>query len=252
MSGKLGEQAGASDRSPSAEGHEHEHAGAHEVATPSGRPPGARFELFTDTFWISPWVFTCFVALHEKALPFQTSTIALERREQRAEGYRRRTVTGRVPALRDGTFWLAESTAIVDYLEEAYPETPRVLPADVIERARARQILSWLRSDLGALREARPTTTMFYTPVPGPLPHAAREAADKLLAVADALVPEGATSIFGAWTIADSDLAFTLQRLIRNGEQVPERLAAYAAAQWARPSVRAFVERERPAYVSYD
>jgi glutathione S-transferase len=249
MSGDARDRAGAEDPSHD---HAHARAGVPSRSSPSGRPPGARFELFTDNFWISPWVFTCFVALHEKGLAFQTTSVALEKNEQRAEGYRTRTITGRVPALRDGTFWLAESSAIVDYLEEAYPDTPRVLPTDVLERARARQILSWLRSDLVALREARPTTTLFYAPAADPLPPAAREAADKLLAVADTLVPKDATSIFAAWTIVDSDLALMLQRLIKNGERVPDRLAAFAAAQWARPSVHAFVERERPAYVYSD
>jgi glutathione S-transferase len=215
----------------------------------SGNVP--RRELYTDTFWISPWVFTAFVALKEKGLTFDMVAVALEKKAQLDPAYRDGTITGRVPALRDGEFWLSESQAIVDYLEEAYPDTPRVLPADVRHRARARQILGWIRTDMGALREARPTTTMFYERGAGPLPPAAREAADKLVRVAGLLVRDGATSLFGTWCIADSDLAFTLHRLILNGEDVPANLRAFAAAQWARPSVRAFVEHERPPYVPY-
>ena len=47
-------------------------------------------------------------------------------------------------------FTLAESQAILDHLEEAFPQMPRLLPANIQERARARMILGW--SDLLALR----------------------------------------------------------------------------------------------------
>lgn len=211
----------------------------------------APLKLYTDSFWISPYVFTAFVALKEKVLAFEAIPVALQSKAQLEPGFRDRSVTGRIPCLVDGDFWLAESQAMVDYLEEAYPDAPRVLPADVKERARARQILGWVRSDLGALREERSTHTMFYEHATTPLTPAGRAAADKLLRVAELLIPAGATSLFGAWTIADSDLAFMLQRLILNGEQVPARVRAFADAQWARPSVHGFVERERPAYVPY-
>jgi glutathione S-transferase len=208
-------------------------------------------ELSADSHWISPWVFTAFVTLKEKGLPFTTVSVALESKAQLEPAYRDGTITGRVPALRDGDFWLAESTAIVDYLEEAYPDTPRVLPADVRQRARARQLLGWLRSDLGALREARPTTSMFYERVKNPMPPAARQAADKLLHVCMLLLPDGKTSLFGAWCVADADLALVLHRLILNGDEVPSGVRAFAEHQWARPSVRAFVEHARPPYVPY-
>jgi glutathione S-transferase len=208
-------------------------------------------ELFIDDLWISPYVFTCFVAFEEKGLSYRTVSVPLQNKAQHDPAYRDRSITGRVPALRDGDFWLAESQAIVEYLEDAYPDAPRLLPIDMHDRARARQILGWVRSDLDALRAARPTSTMFYEHAKEPMPPEARAAADKLLRVASLLVPEGKTSLFNAWSIADSDLAFMLHRLILNGEEVPARLRAFADAQWARPSVRAFVERPRPPYVSY-
>lgn len=207
--------------------------------------------LYADAFWISPYVFTCFVTLKEKGLPFQVTDVALHQKAQHDPGYRDRTLTGRVPALAHGDFWLAESQAIVEYLDEAFPETARALPADLRDRARARQILAWIRSDLMALREERSTHTMFYDRAAAPLSAAGKESADKLLRVADQLIKDGATSLFGAWSQADSDLAFMLHRLILNGHEVPAKIRAFAAAQWARPSVRAFVEHPRAAYVPY-
>jgi glutathione S-transferase len=212
------------------------------------QPP---IKLYTDAFWISPYVFTVFVALHEKGLPFETVNVALQEGEQRAPRYRDRSVTGRVPAIEHGGFFLAESQAIVDYLDEAFPDAPRLLPEGLHERARARSVLGWIRSDLLALREERGTHTMFYERAAAPLSDQGRAAADKLLRVAELLLPTGQTSLFGAWSIADSDLAFMLHRLILNGEEVPARLRAFAEAQWARPSTHAFVDRARPPYVPY-
>lgn len=211
----------------------------------------ATLELYTDAFWISPYVYSVFVTLREKGLPFETIAVALQDGAQHEPSFRDRSITGRVPSLAHGDFVLAESQAIIEYLEDAFPDTQRVLPAAARDRARARQILGWVRSDLMPLREERSTHTMFYDHATAPLSPKAREAADKLLRVADLLLPAGATTLFGAWSIADADLAFMLHRLILNGDEVPARLRAFADAQWARPSVRAFVEHERPAFVPY-
>jgi glutathione S-transferase len=207
--------------------------------------------LFADTFWISPYVFTCLVTLREKGLDFTVEPVALESKAQQAPAYRDRTITGRVPALRHGDFWLAESQAIVEYLDDAFPDAPRAPPRDVEARARARQVLAWLRSDLLPLREERSTVTMFYDRATTPLSEAGSAAAAKLLRVADLVVPAGSGSLFGAWSQADSDLAFMLQRLLMNGHDVPAKVRAYAEREWQRPSVQEFVTHERAAYVSY-
>lgn len=208
--------------------------------------------LFRDDFWISPYVFTCDVTLREKGLAYETVAVALQRGEQRAEGYASGSVTGRVPALRHGDFMLAESSAIAEYLEDAFPATPRVLPADPKERARARQVMSWIRSDdTLPIRMERSTTTMFYERATKPLSEEARGAAAKLVAVASRLLARGGEHIGSAWSIADADLAFMLQRLVLNGDEVPAPVRAYAERVWRRPTVRAFVERERPPYVAY-
>src|SRR5262249_47982546 len=142
----------------------------------------------------------------------------------------------------------AESSAIAEYLDEVFPapQYPRLLPADVIERARARQIMAWLRSDLGGLREERSTVTMFFRFRLEPLSPGAARDADKLIRVADQVIPADGGSLFGSWCLADSELAFMLHRLILNNEAVPDRVRSYAATQWSRPSVRAFVDHKRP------
>src|SRR4051812_37367720 len=120
-----------------------------------------RITLFVDKFWISPYVFSCFVALEEKGLAFDTEVDSVYTGGHREPSYRDPSITGRVPALRHGDFWVAESSAIVEYLEDAFPAV-KVLPVDVKERARARQVMAFVRSDLMPIREERPTTTLFY------------------------------------------------------------------------------------------
>ena len=206
--------------------------------------------LYVDRFWISPYVFSCFVALREKGIAFETCDVGLDRGDQKAPDFRARSITARVPSLTDGDFSLSESQAIVEYLEDVKPE-PSILPRDVKERARARQILAWVRSDLDAIRAERPTSTMFYDHTSVPLSKAGEAAAAKLVDVASRLVPDGRTQLFETWSIADADLAFMLHRLISNGHDVPAKVRAFAETQWSRPSVAEFVRRDRPAYVPY-
>lgn len=206
--------------------------------------------LSRDSFWISPYVFSCFVALREKGLPFETREIKLQDKQQQSADYAARSITARVPSLEHDGFTLGESSAIVEYLEDAFPSTPRVLPANVRDRARARQIMSWIRSDdTLPIREERSTNTMFFERANKPLGDAAKRAAEKLVAVAERTIR--GEHLFDAWCIADADLAFILHRLILNGDPVPERVRAYAAALWKRPSVHEFVAIQRGTYIPY-
>jgi glutathione S-transferase len=212
-----------------------------------------RITLYSDRFWTSPYVFSVFVALREKGLPFELETVSLEIGEQRLPGYRERSLTGRVPALEHGEFSLSESSAIVEYLEEVFapPDYPGVLPRDVHQRARARQLMAFIRSDLMPLRQERPTSTMFYLPADRPLSEAGSAAALRLIQIAEQVIPDGQTSLFPEWSVADADFALMLQRLILNDYPVPPKVRAFADAQWSRPSVRAFVDHQRPPYIPY-
>ena len=209
--------------------------------------------LFVDRFCVSPYVFSAFVALTEKGLPFEVHALDLKAGEHRKPAYARASLTARIPALQHGAFTLSESSAIAEYLEDAFPDRPRLLPADLQQRARARQVMAFVRSDLGPIREERSAETVFYprTALP-PLSQAARTAATRLFDLAGALVREDAVNAFGdAWCIADTDLAMMLQRLVHNGEDVPPGLAAYADRQWQRPSARRYIDRERAPFVPY-
>ena len=122
------------------------------------------------------------------------------------------------------------------------------MPQALRDRARARQLLGWLRSDLLPLREDRPTTSMFFQPLRTPLSERGRAAAGKVLRVAEDVIPQGEGDLFGAWSSADSDLAFMLHRLLLNGDEMPARIARWARRQWSRASVQTYVNHPRPTH----
>ena len=210
--------------------------------------------LYGNSMWTSPYVLSAFVALRAKGLAFEVKTIPLDAGGHLEEGFTSMSLTSRVPALVDGAFALSESSAIVEYLEDAYPPPghERVLPADVRYRARARQIMAWLRSDLGPIREERSAEYVFYphsaVPPFAPLSPAGLRAADKLIKAAERVVPPDGGPLFEAWCIADTDLAMMLQRLVKTGHDVPDRIRTYAEDRWQRPAVQEFVRQSRPAF----
>ncbi|NHZ40223.1 glutathione transferase [Massilia aquatica] len=199
--------------------------------------------LYVDRRFTSPWALSAFQALTEKKLPFTLHTVDLDKGEQKQVPFRDLGPLGRVPLLVQGDLALAESSAIVEYLEEAFPPPAyaAVLPAGLEQRARARQVMAWLRSDLMALRAERSTEVVFYAPVVTPLTAAGQAAAERLIAIAERLVT--GEHLFGQWSIADTELALMLNRLILNGDPVPERLTAWCAAQWQRDSVRQWIAK---------
>ena len=98
-----------------------------------------------------------------------------------------------------------------------------------------------------AERMERTTEVVFYgAPAPA-LSAVAEAAAGKLLAAVQTLLPAGQDHLCGEWCIADVDLALMLNRLVLNGDAVPQRLADYARRQWRHPAVQRWVAFERPA-----
>lgn len=208
--------------------------------------PSPSLRLYVDAQFTSPYAMSVFVTLLEKGIAFETVTLDLDAAQNQATEFVQLSLTQRVPTLVEGDFALSESSAICEYLDEAYPETT-VYPTDLKQRARARQVQAWLRSDLQAIRQERSTLVVFYAQKMPPLSPAGEAAAHKLIQAAQALLAGNPAYLFGAWSIADVDLAVMLNRLILNGDNVPTELVAYAQRQWQRPSVQAWVNLQRPA-----
>jgi len=88
------------------------------------------------------------IALNLKGLRYGYVPVNLLAKEQKSTGYLARNPQGLVPALEleDGVL-LAQSLAILEWLEETHPEPP-LLPADPLARARVRAIAALIACDV--------------------------------------------------------------------------------------------------------
>jgi maleylacetoacetate isomerase len=91
------------------------------------------------TYFRSSAAYRVRIALNLKGLSYHSLPIHLVRGEQLAGPYSAINPAHLVPALDIGGEVLTQSIAIIEYLDEAYPE-PRLLPVYAIERARVRAL----------------------------------------------------------------------------------------------------------------
>jgi len=206
-----------------------------------------KLKLYVGADFVSAFAMSAFVALKEKQLSFELVKVDLKARGNYLASYRDVSLTCKIPTLVHDGFALSESSAIAEYLEEIAPGYKKLFPLDIKQRARARQLQAWLRSDLLVIRKERPADLIYFGKKETPLSDDAQAAVARLFFVADRLLEEGADHLFGDWSIADTDLAIMLNRLLANGDRVPQRLAAYVRRQWDRDSVRAWMDIERAA-----
>ena len=108
------------------------------------------------SYWRSSAAYRVRIALNLKGLPHSIvpTNLAPGVLEQRSAAYRRVNPQGLVPALVDGGRVLAESLAIIEYLDELHP-APRLLPADPYARARVRWLAQLIACDIHPLNNSR-------------------------------------------------------------------------------------------------
>lgn len=96
-------------------------------------------KLYWHRFSLMPWRVR--LALHEKSLAYESVMTDLSARQERTE-FLKLNPFGQIPVLVDGDLVMAESMAIVEYLDEKYPD-PALMPSDVEARAIARKLMCW-------------------------------------------------------------------------------------------------------------
>ncbi len=96
------------------------------------------------------------IALNLKDLDYELVAIHLTKDggHQFTEEYTKLNPQQLVPAIIDGDVTLAQSMAIMEYLEEAYPDHP-ILPADPAGRARVRSLSQIVACDIHPLNNLR-------------------------------------------------------------------------------------------------
>ena len=110
----------------------------------------------------SPFAWRVHLALEEKGLAYEPTLLSLQSGDLKKPEYLSINPHGKVPSITDGTLSLYESQAIVEYLEDKYPEKP-LLPREPEARALVRVeelecVLYFAETFLKVARQA------FFTP----------------------------------------------------------------------------------------
>jgi len=106
------------------------------------------------SYWRSSAAYRVRLALHYKGLAYHYLPVHLLRDggEQFGAAYLEINPQSRVPALEVDGQVLTQSMAILEWLEEAYPAAPRLLPADAFGRARVRSLAQLIVADIQPLQ----------------------------------------------------------------------------------------------------
>ncbi|WP_432200004.1 maleylacetoacetate isomerase [Erythrobacter sp. W53] len=89
------------------------------------------------------------IALELKGLEYENVPVNLLKSEQKGEAYSSRNPFASVPMLEAGGIDRAQSVAMIEWLDEAYPDNP-LLPADVEQRYVARELGMAIATELHA------------------------------------------------------------------------------------------------------
>lgn len=94
------------------------------------------------------------IALNLKGLDYEQRSVDLRTGAQRSEGFMSLNPQGMVPALEADGLILTQSPAILEWLDETYPE-PALMPADPAGRARVRAMAALIGCDIHPLNNLR-------------------------------------------------------------------------------------------------
>lgn len=94
------------------------------------------------------------IALHLKGLEYGYAAVDLRTRQHQAEAFKALNPQGLVPALQTDDAVLFQSPAIIEWLEERYPQPP-LLPPDANDRARVRALAALVGCDIHPLNNLR-------------------------------------------------------------------------------------------------
>ncbi len=199
---------------------------------------------------LSPFVRKLLAYLGEKNIAFELKGVGIGDPDP---GFRAASPLGKMPAMEDDGFTLADSSAIIHYLEAKYPE-PALIPADPQERG---QVIWW--DEFGDTVFALCSGKMFFNRVVAPkflnrkgdaamADQAEREELPKLLDYLESALPASGFLVGDRLTLADLAVASPLMNFRHCGARIDPavhpKIAAWSEAILARPSLAPWVEKE--------
>ena len=114
------------------------------------------------TYFRSSAAYRVRIGLNLKGLAYEPAFIHLVKREQVQPDYLAVNPQGRVPSLDLGGDVLIQSPAILEYLEEVYPDPP-LLPKDPLQRAKVRAACALIACDIHPLNNLSPLSYLKRT-----------------------------------------------------------------------------------------
>ncbi|WP_077146597.1 glutathione S-transferase family protein [Sphingopyxis sp. KK2] len=199
---------------------------------------------------VSPFVRKLLAYLGEKGIEFELKGVGIGDPDP---GFRAASPLGKMPAMDDDGFMLADSSAIIQYLEAKHP-APELIPADPQERG---QVIWW--EEFGDTVFAACSGKMFFNRIVAPkflgregdLAAAAlaeSEELPKLLDYLESAIPASGFLVGDRLTLADLAVASPLMNFKHCGSVVDAathpKVAAWSAAILARPSFAPWVAKE--------
>lgn len=188
-------------------------------------------------YWRSTASYRVRIALALKGLPHEQVTHDLRTGAQASEEYRAVQPQGLVPALETDEAVLVQSPAILEWLEERYPE-PALLPASLADRATVRAMAAVIGCDIHPLNNLRVLSELRGTFAASPdqvNAWIARWIGDGFAALEGMIARHGGGFAFGdRVTLADCYLVPQLYSAERFGVDLAAFPALVAAAERAR------------------
>jgi hypothetical protein len=105
-------------------------------------------------YWRSSATYRVRIALALKGLEYETAYVNLRIGMQSAQEFTAINAQGFVPYLQDGDVRLTQSLAIIEYLDDLYPEPP-LLPQLPAQRARVRALAQVIACDVHPINNLR-------------------------------------------------------------------------------------------------
>jgi len=105
-------------------------------------------------YWRSGTSYRTRIALNLKGLDYRQEPVNLLQQDHRGDAYRALNPSGLVPTLVAGELVLTQSSAIIEWLEERFPDPP-ILPKDADQRAIVRAMAMVIACDTHPLNNLR-------------------------------------------------------------------------------------------------
>lgn len=153
---------------------------------------------------------------------------------------------GKVPILIDGDIRIWDSLAIVEHLDEKFPDK-HLWPADDDARAHARSVSAEMHSGFASLRSRMPLNCRASRPDAGRGP-GVQEDIDRICAIwRECRARHGATGefLFGEFTAADAMFAPVASRFQTYSVELDPVETEYAEAILGLPTVKSWIEDAR-------